>query len=145
MAITYKTTILAFGNNTGIEVPHSILESLTNSKKPVLDIQVNQYKFNSSLGRMSGIFLIPFSKEHRLKSGLKAGDKVVVSLKILLKDRTIEIPNDLRVFLKKNRIDIAFEKLSYSHRKEWVRTFEVAKKQETKDKRLKKLVDSLLK
>lgn len=70
---------------------------------------------------------------------------MVVSLKILLKDRTIEIPNDLRVFLKKNRIDIAFEKLSYSHRKEWVRTFEVAKKQETKDKRLKKLVDSLLK
>lgn len=56
MAITYKTSILAFGNNTGIEVPQSILESLTNSKKPVLDIQVNQYKFNSSLGRMSGIF-----------------------------------------------------------------------------------------
>lgn len=59
-------------------------------------------------------------------------------------DRTITIPPDLKKLLDKNKaVQKFFESLSYTHRKEYVRWIDGAKKIETRKARLKKAVQML--
>jgi len=84
-------------------------------------------------------------KELREQLGKKPGDKVEVEV---WKDdgvRTVEIPPTFASLLKKEKLLPVFEKLSYTHRKEYVRWITEAKKEETRSARLTKSVAMLRK
>ncbi len=79
----------------------------------------------------------------REQIGKQPGDTVKV---VLWKDeevRTIEIPADFADRLKKEKLLPPFEKLSYTHRKEYIRWITEAKKEETRTRRLEKAVEML--
>jgi hypothetical protein len=79
----------------------------------------------------------------REQIGKQPGDPVKV---VLWKDeevRTIEIPADFAARLKKEKLLASFEKLSYTHRKEYIRWITEAKKEETRSRRLEKAVEML--
>jgi uncharacterized protein YdeI (YjbR/CyaY-like superfamily) len=59
--------------------------------------------------------------------------------------RTVEIPAEFARLLKKQGLLEGFEKLSYSHRKEYCRWISEAKKEETRAARLEKAVAMLKK
>jgi len=71
------------------------------------------------------------------------GDSVAVVLWKDEAERTVEIPPDLAKLLEKEGLLPVFEKLSYTHRKEYCRWITEAKKEETRAKRLHKAVDML--
>ena len=54
-------------------------------------------------------FLIGFSAEHRVASGIKGGDSIQVTLKLDLDPRTKESPNDLLAALQNADLLKAFE------------------------------------
>ncbi|HVT96799.1 MAG TPA: YdeI/OmpD-associated family protein [Acidobacteriaceae bacterium] len=84
-------------------------------------------------------------KSVRDQLGKQPGDKVKV---VLWKDeapRTIETPADFAALLTKEKLLAAFEKLSYTHRKEYVRWITEAKKEETRTARLTKSIAMLRK
>ncbi len=143
MKTSFKTIIKAFGNNTGIVVPEENLLELNAGKKPPVKVNVNGYEYQSSIASMSGYYLIPLSKEHRLKSGLNGNDEVDVTLTLESKDRNVEVPVELIQILKENNLLELFEKQSYSNRKEMVRLVVDAKKEDTKIKRLSQIVNQL--
>lgn len=143
MKTSFKTIIKAFGNNTGIVVPEENLLELNAGKKPPVKVNVNGYEYQSSIASMSGYYLIPLSKEHRLNSGLNGNDEVDVTLTLESKDRNVEVPVELIQFLKENNLLELFEKQSYSNRKEMVRLVVDAKKEDTKIKRLSQIVNQL--
>ena len=58
-------------------------------------------------------------------------------------ERTLEVPADFEEQLKKEGLAPVFEKLSYTHRKEYCRWIIEAKKQETRSRRLEKAVEML--
>lgn len=59
-------------------------------------------------------------------------------------DRTLVAPPDVRKLLRKNKeLMTFFDSLSYTHRKEYIRWIEGAKKKETREQRLKKMVQML--
>ena len=59
-------------------------------------------------------------------------------------ERLIEIPKDLLKELKKDKeAKTFFDKLSYTHRKEYVRWVEGAKKEETRQNRIVKTIEML--
>ena len=79
------------------------------------------------------------------KTGKRPGDIVEV---ILWKDeevRTVEVPAQFQSLMKKEGLLPAFEKLSYTHRKEYCRWITEAKKQETRLQRLNKAIEMLRK
>ena len=78
-------------------------------------------------------------KALREQLGKRPGDKVEVQL------CTLEIPPVLSALLKKEKLLPVFEKLSYTHRKEYVRWITEAKKEETRTARLAKSVEMLRK
>lgn len=84
MATKYTTTILAFGNNAGIEVPLKNLEELSDSKRPKVTATLNDtYQFDTTVASRNGKYLLSFSKARRDESGLSAGDTVSVELKLV--------------------------------------------------------------
>jgi len=143
MKTSFKTIIKAFGNNTGIVVPEENLLELSAGKKPPVKVNVNGYEYQSSIASMSGYYLIPLSKEHRISSGLNGNDEVDVILTLESKDRNVEVPLVLIQILKENNLLDLFDKQSYSNRKEMVRLVVDAKKEDTKIKRLSQIVNQL--
>ena len=82
-------------------------------------------------------------KSVRAKIGKGPGDTIDV---VVWKDgevRTVEIPPAFKTLLKKEGLLAGFEKLSYTHRKEYVRWIEEAKKEETRERRIAKAIAML--
>jgi uncharacterized protein YdeI (YjbR/CyaY-like superfamily) len=59
--------------------------------------------------------------------------------------RTVEIPAAFKTLLKSKGLLAEFEKMSFTHRKEYIRWIEEAKKEETRQRRLEKAVALLRK
>lgn len=75
---------------------------------------------------------------------MKAGDRVTVVLERDNEPRTVEVPPDLQKALAANaKARAAWEKYPYTHRKEFARWLEEAKKQETRAQRLEETVEML--
>ncbi|MGA2571460.1 MAG: YdeI/OmpD-associated family protein [Terracidiphilus sp.] len=84
-------------------------------------------------------------KSIRDQTGKGPGDTIDV---VVWKDeevRTVEIPDAFRALLKKEDLLVGFEKLSYTHRKEYCRWIAEAKKEETRQNRIVKAIAMLKK
>jgi uncharacterized protein YdeI (YjbR/CyaY-like superfamily) len=93
---------------------------------------------------MGGRFLVPLSAENRAAAGVAAGDDIDVDIEPDAEPREVEVPADLAEALARDdAARIHFDAMSYTHRKEWVRWVEEAKKPETRATRLTKTVTSL--
>jgi hypothetical protein len=82
-------------------------------------------------------------KTIREEIGKGPGDAVDV---VLWKDegaRTVEVPAQFENLMKREGLLSAFEKLSYTHRKEYCRWITDAKKEETRSRRLEKAIEML--
>jgi len=128
---------------TGIVVPPEIIEGLGAGKKPAVVVRVNGYEYRSTVGFMGGKAMIPFSSEHRAKSGLAGGDAITVELTHDDQPRTVEVPEDLAQALAGQGKTETFEKLAPSKKKEFVRQVVEAKAAETRLRRIEKIVQDL--
>ncbi len=139
---TFRTTLFSPGDMdaTGIEIPADVIESLGSGKRPKLQLTVGGLSYRSTVAVMGGGYFVAFTKEHRAKTGLKAGDPIEVTVELDTEPRIVEVPTDLLAALKAGGLAEAFEKLSYSHRKEHVRAIEEAKAPETRQRRIDKAV-----
>ena len=143
-ALTFHTTILQTGKNTaGIQVPEEIIEKLGAGKRPLVRVTINKYTYRSAVAVMNSKYMISFNPEHRKASGVQGGDETDVTLELDLEPRTVEIPKDLKdALIKANALD-AFEESAPSMKKEYVRQLEEAKAQETRERRITKIVEKL--
>lgn len=136
--------MLQTGNNTGIEVPAEVVAALDAGKRPPVVINVNGYEYRSTIAPMGGKYLLPFSAERRNESGIQGGDAIDVDLTLDTTPRTVEVPDDLQSALNASSVAAAaWEKLSYTHRKEHVRSVIDAKKAETRTRRVASVVAKL--
>ena len=142
--VTFHTTILQTGTNTaGIEVPDEVIKALGGGKRPLVKVKVNNYSYRSAVAVMGGKFMISFSKEHRQAAGIEGGQEADVTLELDLDPRTVEVPKDLNDAIVASGAIEAFEKLAPSMKKEYVRQVEEAKAEETRVRRIVKIVDTL--
>lgn len=146
MGITFTTTILqAEGlNATGISVPGDVIAVLGSHKRPPVVVTLNGYTYRSTVAAYGDVFMLPLAAEHRSAAGVKAGDQVDVTLELDTEPRTVEPPDDLTAALSaKPGAQAAFDALSYSKRKEFVRQVNDAKTQATREKRIAGIVEKM--
>jgi Bacteriocin-protection, YdeI or OmpD-Associated/Domain of unknown function (DUF1905) len=142
--ITFHTTILQTGKNAaGIEIPAQVIEKLGGGKRPLVRVTIKGYTYHSAVATMSGKFMVGVSAENRQAAGVQGGEEVDVTLDLDLQPRTVEIPPDLKSALVAAGALEAFEKSAPSMRKEYVRQVEEAKVQETRERRIAKIVEKL--
>lgn len=140
----FKTKIIQTGNNTGIEVSEQQLNELGGGKKPLVTITLNNYTYRSAVGKMGDKFMISLSAENRKNANVKDGDTVEINLALDTAPRTVVIPANLQRALDKNKIAKAnFEILAPSKKKEMVRSINDAKTEETKIRRIEKVMEIL--
>ncbi len=146
MKTTFTTTVLKDKgkNATGLQVPAEVIARLGKGKKPPVRVTLNGYSYRTTVAVMGGAFMLSLSSENREAAGLKGGDEVEVTLELDTEPRTVEVPDDLAAALKNKRGGrSAFDALSYSIRKEYVRQVEFAKAQETRERRITAIVEKL--
>jgi antitoxin component of MazEF toxin-antitoxin module len=133
------------GNNTGIQVPEDVVERLGSSKRPLVKVTINNdYTYRSAVAVMGDKYMISLSKAHRSSAGVEGGDQVEIAVELDLEPRGVEIPADLKSALVNANALEAFEKSAPSMKKEYVRQVEDAKKQETRERRIAKIVDKFV-
>jgi hypothetical protein len=143
MKATFTTTLVqAEGKNaTGLRVPAEAVAALGTHKRPKVMVSLNGYTYRSTVAAYGDVFMLPVSAEHREAAGLKAGDQVEVTIELDQAPRTVDVPDDLAAALaEKAGATAAFDALSYSMRKEYVRQVETAKAQETRTRRIAGIV-----
>ena len=89
--------------------------------------------------------MIGVLKNIREKIGKEPGDTIDVVVWKDEEERTVEVPSEFQRLLKREGLLPAFEKLNYTHRKEYCRWISEAKKEETRAHRLSRAVEMLKK
>jgi len=144
---TFTATIQnAGGGGAFVEVPFDVEEAF-GSKRPKVKAMIEGIPYRSTLMRMgSEHHILGVLKDIREQISRTFGDEVTVTLEPDAEPRVIEIPKDLMKELKKDKEAKAFfDKLSYTHQKEYVRWVEEAKKEETRQNRIVKTIEMLKK
>ena len=141
----FRATVELNGKTaTGIEVPAEVVTALGAGGRPPVTVTIGGHAYRTTVARMGGRFLIPLSAENRTAAGVAAGDQVDVDIAPDTAPREVEVPADFAEALARDDAARAtFEGLSFTHRKEWVRWVEEAKKAGTRSTRLAKTVESL--
>jgi hypothetical protein len=125
---------------TGIEIPPEVIEGLGSGKRPKLNVTVNGMTYRSTVAVMGGGYFVAFTKDHRARTGLKAGDAIEVTVELDSAPRDVIAPQDLLDAIDAAGVLNAWERMSYTHRKEHVRSIEEAKAPETRQRRIDKAV-----
>jgi len=143
MTTTYTTVVLGFGNHASIEIPNENLAELGANKRAPLKVTVNGYTYQSTATGVAGKCMVVFPTKDREASGAKAGDTITVTLELDSGYRNVEVPKELSEALESTGLSTVFRELSYSKRKEFARQIREAKADETRDRRIQKIIDEL--
>lgn len=139
----FRTTVVLAGKTApGLQVPDDVVEVLGGGKRPPVVVTVEGYTYRTTVAPMGGAFWIPLAAEHREAAGVAADQEVDVRIVLDTAPREVLVPDDLAAAFDEP-VRATFDALAYSHRKEWVRWVEDAKKPETRAARIGKTVESL--
>jgi hypothetical protein len=139
----FRTTVTLGGKTaTGLQVPDDVVAALGAGKRPPVVVRVGGYSYRTTVAPMGGAFWIPLAAEPREAAGVRAGEEVDVVVEHDTAPREVALPDDLATAFD-DALRATFDGLAPSHRKEWVRWVEEAKKPETRAARIEKTVQSL--
>jgi hypothetical protein len=141
--VDFRTTVVLGGRTaTGLQVPDDVVEAMNAGKRPPVVVTVGGHTYRTTVAPMGGAFWVPLAAEHREAAGVQANEEVDVRVELDTAPREVAVPDDLAAALDETA-RAHFDGLAVSHRKEWVRWVEEAKKPETRTARIEKTVESL--
>jgi uncharacterized protein YdeI (YjbR/CyaY-like superfamily) len=105
---------------------------------------VNGYTWRTSVARMGGEFLVGLNREARDGAGVQAGDEAEVTIELDQAPREVEVPEALAAALTADpQASAAFERMAFTHRKEYARWIAEAKQAETRQRRVTQAVQMI--
>ena len=134
------------GGGAYVFFPYDTAKEFATKGKVPVKATFNGVPYSGSLIKYGKpLHVLGVAKAIREQIGKGPGDTIEV---VVWKDedvRTVEVPSQFENLMKKEGLLSVFEKLSYTHRKEYCRWIAEAKKQETRMKRLEKAIEMLKK
>jgi hypothetical protein len=150
-AMTNKQTFKAVIKNAGgggafVEVPFDV-EQEFGSKRPKVKAMIEGVPYRGILTRMgTECHLLIVLKDIREQIGKTFGDEIKITVEPDIEPRVIEIPTELKkAFRVEKEAKAFFDKLSYTHQREYVTWINEAKKDETRQNRIVKTIEMLKK
>jgi hypothetical protein len=140
-----KFTVKIVGREVGavaaITPPVDVPEVFGTKGRVAVRGTINGYPFRSSLMSMGGCHMMPVNRTLREGAGVEAGNMVEVVMERDEAERTVEAPALLKNALAKNKAAQAnWKKLSFTHKKEMALAISGAKQEETRARRLEKIM-----
>jgi hypothetical protein len=140
------TAVLADSGRGGgrwLELPFDPNEVFGEARPPVTGT-LNGTPFRGRLSVYGGKTYLGLNKEIRNAAAIDVGDRVEVVLDRDEAPREVEIPQELLVaFERDSAAKAIFDKLAFTHRKEYARWIAEAKKEETRERRTAKALEML--
>ena len=134
----------AGGGGAFVDVPFDV-ETAFGSKRPRVKAMIEGVPYRGILTRMgTEHHILIILKEIREKIGKSFGDEVTITVEPDTEPRVLEIPADLKKAFRTQKMAKAFfDKLSYTHQREYVMWINEAKKEETRRNRVAKAIEML--
>jgi hypothetical protein len=140
----FTTTIQGSGNKAGIEVPEEIVSALGAGKRPPVVVTINGQSYRSSVAVMGGQNMIGVSVANRELTGASAGDIVEVDVELDTQPRVVDVPEDLAAALEAEpEAKTFYATLNYSSQRRYVEPVAAAKTEDTRARRVAKVVADL--
>ena len=123
-----------------VEVPERVVTKLGAGRRVPVRVTLNGAKYRSTIAVYGGRYYLPARREIREAAKLVPGGRARVSLEVDTAPRTVDVPADLARALSAAKLRPRFDALSFSHRKEFADSVTTAKRPETRDARIRKIV-----
>jgi hypothetical protein len=140
----FETAIATADGGTFIPVPLDVPAVFGRVRAPVR-VTLGGHTWRSTVMRYGSDYMLPLSRRNREAAGVRAGDVVAVVLESDAEPRTVAVPADLAAALEVvPGARAAFDGRSFSHRREWVEWVTEAKRPETRERRVRGVVEQVL-
>jgi hypothetical protein len=136
----------AGGGGAYVTIPFDV-EQVFGKKRLKVKATIDGEPYRGSLVRMgTPHHMLIILKQIRQKIGKTFGDEVTVEIEEDLEPRQVELPLDLqRAFQANPEARQVFDRLSYTHQKEYARWVSEARRPETRQRRIQQTMDMLTK
>jgi hypothetical protein len=147
MAIRFKVRLERYQDTQVLRVylPFDVFEIFGTRSRMAVKGEINGFPFRSSIFPMGGgKFYMVVNREMREGAKVKAGETVEFVMEKDDEPRAISTPPDLlKALSARKSAKAAWDKLSYTHRKEYINAIEEARKPETRARRIAKAVEMI--
>jgi hypothetical protein len=147
MSIRFKVKLVQYQDTQVLHVylPFDVFEAFGTRSRMAVKGEIKGFPFRSSIFPMrGGKFYMVVNREMRESAKVKAGETVEFVMEKDDEPRAIATPPDLlKALSARKSAKAAWDKLSYSHRKEYINAIEEAKKPETRARRIAKAIEMI--
>jgi|SRR5262245_1841624 len=147
MAVRFKVKLVRYQDTQVLHVylPFDVFEAFGTRSRLAVKGEIKGFPFRSSIFPMGGgKFYMVVNREMREGAKVKAGETVEFVMEKDDEPRVIATPPDLlKALSARKSAKAAWDKLSYSHRKEYINAIEEARKPETRARRIAKAVEMI--
>jgi hypothetical protein len=124
-------------------VPFDAKSEYGSARAPVR-CTINGVEYRSRLSVYGGATYLGLRKEVRDAAGVSVGDEVQVTMELDDEPREVDVPPALAAALARDDgARGAYEALSFTHRREYAQWIAEAKREETRERRVRKAIEML--
>jgi hypothetical protein len=144
--VQFQTEIIEHdGGGAYVEFPHDVNEMFGVKGRVPVKAKFDGVDYRGSLMKMGAdCHILGVLKEIRNKIGKGPGDTCTVIVELDTEERKIELADDVAKVLQKNKVaNDNWNKLSYSHQREYHLWIDESKRPETRAKRIEQMIEKL--
>jgi Bacteriocin-protection, YdeI or OmpD-Associated/Domain of unknown function (DUF1905) len=147
MSIRFRVKLVQYQDTQVLHVylPFDVFDAFGTRSRLAVKGELKGFPFRSSIFPMGGgKFYMVVNREMREGAKVKAGETVEFVMEKDDEPRAIATPPDLlKALSARKSAKAAWDKLNYTHRKEYINAIEEAKKPETRARRIAKAVEMI--
>ncbi len=144
-SLTLTTTLEPRGPACAVVLSDEHVSALGAGRRPAVRVTIGERSARLRLGVMGGENLIGLSKAARAELDVEIGDVVTVTIEVDDVPREVTPPPALAAALAAHPdAAAAFERLSYTHRREYAEWVAGAKRDDTRERRVDQAVPRIL-
>ncbi len=128
-----------------LKMPFNVAKEWGTRGRVAVKGTINGFAFRTNIQPMEGNHLLTFNKQLQAGAKAKPGDMVSVAMERDFEPAVVAVPPELaRAFRQSKPAKAVWDKLAYTHRKEFAVWISGAKQEETRDRRSAKAVTMML-
>jgi uncharacterized protein YdeI (YjbR/CyaY-like superfamily) len=144
-SLMFTTTLVKRGPGVAVILDSDQVAAVgEGAKRFPVATTINGETWRSTVVRMRGEFMVGLSKAVRDQVGAAAGDTVELTMALDTEERIVDVPTELGSALAGDaEASAAYERLAYTHRKEFARWVAEGKQADTRLRRAARALEML--
>jgi len=145
---TFRAELRASGSGGGghlVEVPDDVIAKLGGKGRTPVTASFDGLPYRGSIVKMRGTMMLGVTKAIMAEAGVEVGDTLTIVVENDDAPRQVEVPTDLaEAFRVAKDAKAEWNRLAFTHQREYAEAILDAKKPETRARRIEKTIEALL-